>query len=101
MIIKSGTRLRSQVCTTEVIVIRSTEDSLDLRAGGVALVPLDGEIDPAAELDPAFADGTTVGKRYTAAGGVEVLVTKAGTGSLSVGGEPLNLKSSKPLPASD
>ena len=33
--------------------------------------------------------------------GAEVLVTKAGAGSLSVGATPLALKEAKPLPASD
>ena len=39
--IKNGTRLQSQVCDTQVIVVRSG-DSLDvLRAGGVAMSALD------------------------------------------------------------
>jgi hypothetical protein len=40
-------------------------------------------------------------KRYTDAGGNEVLVTKPGAGSLSLGDVPLALKDAKPLPASD
>ena len=42
-----------------------------------------------------------MGKRYVAEGGVEVLVTKAGAGSLSLGRTALALKEAKPLPASD
>ena len=42
-----------------------------------------------------------MGKRYVDEGGAEVLVTKAGAGSLSVGTTALELKEAKPLPASD
>jgi len=42
-----------------------------------------------------------MGKRYVDDGGAEVLVTKAGAGTLSVGETALSLKEAKPLPASD
>jgi hypothetical protein len=43
-----------------------------------------------------------LGKRYTDEGGtLEVLVTKAGPGTLANGTTPLVLKAAKPLPASD
>jgi len=42
-----------------------------------------------------------MGKRYVDEQGAEVLVTKAGAGSLTVGEIPLSLKEAKPLPASD
>ena len=103
--IKNGTRLQSQVCDTQVIVVRSADSLDDLRAGGVAMVPLDSQQDSGstAELtiDPAFSDGNVMGKRYVDEAGAEVLVTKAGAGSLSVGAAPLALKEAKPLPASD
>ena len=41
------------------------------------------------------------GQRYVDETGAEVLVTKAGAGSLSVGTTALTLKEAKPLPASD
>jgi hypothetical protein len=53
------------------------------------------------ELDPAFADGSVMGKRYVDETGAEVLVTKAGAGTLAVGETALSLKEAKPLPASD
>jgi hypothetical protein len=72
MELKSGTRLRSQVDATEIIVVRSP-------AGGIEL-----------------------GKRYTdGEARFEVLVTKPGTNSLAANGVPLVLKEAKPLPASD
>jgi len=48
--------------------------------------------------------GTELGKRYTADepdSTLELLATKAGQGTLSVGGEPLIVKIPKSLPASD
>jgi hypothetical protein len=99
--IKNGTRLQSQVCDTQVIVVRSAESLDDLRAGGVPMIPLDSEKDPAKSLDPAFSDGNAMGKRYVDESGAEVLVTKAGAGTLSVGTTALTLKEAKPLPASD
>jgi hypothetical protein len=99
--IKNGTRLQSQVCDTEVIVVRAADSLDDLRAGGALMVPIGAEKSAAATLDLEFSDGTVLGKRYIDGGGAEVLVTKAGTGSLSVGTTPLEVKEAKPLPASD
>lgn len=99
--IKTGTRLQSQVCDTQVIVVRSSEALDDLRAGGVPMVPLDAEKAADSQLDPNFSGGTVMGKRYVDDSGAELLVTKAGAGSLSIGGTPLEQKAAKPLPASD
>lgn len=99
--VKNGTRLRSQVCDTEVIVVRAAESLDDLRAGGAPMVPLGGDPAPGGTIEPAFADGNLMGKRYVDESGAEVLVTKAGAGTLSVGTTPLVLKEAKPLPASD
>jgi hypothetical protein len=99
--IKNGTRLQSQVCDTQVIVVRSAESLDDLRAGGVPMIPLDGEKSAGTVLDPAFADGNLMGKRYVDDNGAEVLVTKAGAGTLSIGTAALTVKEAKPLPASD
>ncbi|MBW0018350.1 MAG: hypothetical protein JO236_12515 [Mycobacterium sp.] len=98
---KSGMRLQSQVCDTQVIVVKATAGLADLRCGGAAMVPLDADIDPAATLDPHLADGSVVGKRYVDAAGSEVLVTRPGAGTLTVGAAPLSVKATKPLPASD
>ncbi|WP_066898576.1 hypothetical protein [Mycolicibacterium houstonense] len=102
--IKNGTRLQSQVCDTQVIVVRSADSLDDLRAGGVPMIALDQEKpakDSGLTLDPAFSDGNLMGKRYVDEGGAEVLVTKAGAGTLSIGTTPLAIKEAKPLPASD
>lgn len=100
--IKSGTRLKSQVCDTQVIVVKTADSLDDLRAGGVPMVPLDEEGNAGgATLDPDLSGGAVMGKRYVDDAGAEVLVTKAGAGTLSIGSTPLNLKEAKPLPASD
>ncbi len=98
--VKNGTRLQSQVDDTQVIVVRTAESLDDLRCGGVAMVALDAE-KSGGDIDPRFAGGTAMGKRYVDAAGAELLVTKAGQGTLSIGETPLELKAAKPLPASD
>ncbi|MBF6170008.1 hypothetical protein [Nocardia blacklockiae] len=99
--VNNGTRLRSQVCDTEVIVVKATDSLDDLRAGGVAMIPLGAEPAAGATADPSLCEGNQLGKRYVDESGAEVLVTKAGTGTLSIGPTPLSLKEAKPLPASD
>jgi hypothetical protein len=100
-VLKAGSRLRSQVDTTEVIVVRAPADDLDLRIGGHPVV--DQTQTPVAGLTATGgAEAALVGKRYTRAGDdLEILVTKGGTAGLALGDEPLVLKESKPLPASD
>ncbi|TPG36601.1 hypothetical protein [Mycolicibacterium hodleri] len=99
--IKNGTRLQSQVCDTQVIVVKAAESLDDLRCGGQPMVAVGSSTSGDVAPDPDFAGGTAMGKRYVDDGGAEVLVTKAGTGSLSVGVIALVIKEAKPLPASD
>lgn len=99
--IKNGARLQSQVCDTQVIVVRASAALDDLRAGGLPMVPIGTGSDGNAALNPALAQGAVMGKRYVTEDGAEVLVTKAGAGSLSIGDTPLTIKEAKPLPASD
>jgi hypothetical protein len=99
--IKNGTRLQSQVCDTQVIVVRSADSLDDLRAGGAPMVPVGTDAADGLTIDAGFSGGTLMGKRYVDEAGAEVLVTKAGAGSLSIGTTPLEIKEAKPLPASD
>src|SRR5690606_7462429 len=95
---KPGIRLKSAVCDTEVMVIRGS--GVVVECGGQPMVEQRPET-PAA-LDPAFAEGTRIGKRYVnAEGTVELLCVKAGQGTLAIGGQPLEIKDAKPLPSSD
>lgn len=97
---KNGSRFKSQVDDTQVIVVKWTDTFAELRCGGHPMVPIDAESAELALVD-ALADGTAMGKRYVAADGGEVLVTKAGRGTLAVAETPLTVKEAKPLPASD
>jgi hypothetical protein len=98
---KVGARLGSTVCQTEVIVVRSSGEGIDLRCGGAPMVPLSGQRDDGAPA-PGFSSGTLLGKRYVDENAqIEVLCTKPGAGSLSVGEIPLQVAEAKLLPSSD
>jgi hypothetical protein len=101
VITKAGLRLASVVCDTEVIVIKAPKEDLDLRCGGQPMVELDAAARSGTPVAP-FDGGTLIGKRYAAADpAVEVLCTKAGAGSLSIGEVALPAKEATPLPSSD
>lgn len=100
MKLRPGARLRSAVCTTELVAVRVPDEDVDLRCGGAPMLPIEEEPVEPAEPRAGFADGTQLGKRYGEAE-LELLCTKAGEGSLSVGTTPLPLASAKPLPSSD
>lgn len=100
MELKAGSKLASTVCTTEVIVVKAPAGDVEICCGGQPMVEPGGE--GGGEADPAFTEGTQIGKRYAdEEAGLEVLCMKAGDGSLSVAGVALPLKEAKPLPSSD
>jgi hypothetical protein len=95
---KPGSKLKSQVCDTEVMVIRCGAGQVE--CGGTAM----GDEKPASpgDLAPDLSDGSLIGKRYVdAAGTFELLCIKGGKGTLCVDGTVLTIKDAKPLPASD
>jgi hypothetical protein len=95
---KPGTKLKSVVCDTEVMVIRAADGVV---ACGGAPMADERPAEPG-PIDPAFAEGTRMGKRYVdTAGTIELLCVKQGAGSLSLDGVALVTKDAKPLPASD
>jgi hypothetical protein len=99
--LKAGTRIQSAVCSTEVMVVQTPGGEVDVRCGGAPMLAL-GVPKSGGAVDTRFAGGTQIGKRYVnAAGDLELLCTKPGPGSLSVGDTPLSLKEAKPLPSSD
>jgi hypothetical protein len=101
--LRTGARLRSQVDTTEIIVVRVPARPVSLTCGGAPMIDVKAEPDAGLALDPAQAEGSPVGKRFTLEEDptLEVLVTKAGDGSLAEGGVRLVLKEAKQLPSSD
>ncbi|HEX9995490.1 MAG TPA: hypothetical protein VGB14_21410 [Acidimicrobiales bacterium] len=101
MQLRPGTKLKSAVDTTEVVVVKAPKDDVDLRCGGHPMVA-GGDAPGDATVDAAHSAGTKIGKRYADESvGIEVLCTKGGEASLALGDEPLLLKDAKPLPSSD
>lgn len=100
-LLKVGARLRSAVCTTEIIVVKAPAREIEISCGGSPLLAMDEER-PAAESLAQTGEPTLLGKRYTnAEEDLEALCTKAGDGCLEVDGQPLTMKDAKPLPSSD
>ena len=100
MNLKPGMRLQSATCDAQVIVVKGAND-VDIRCGGQPMAPVGDTVQRVA-ADEAHSTGTLLGKRYADdEAGVELLCTKAGTSSLSVGDAPLLVKGTKALPASD
>ena len=99
---KPGTRLRSVVCTTEVIVLKAPRMDVQLECGGKPMGEFGGDMPDTASIDPRYSTGTELGKRYThPASLLEVLCTKGGKGTLAVDGEALVTQGAKQLPSSD
>jgi hypothetical protein len=100
--IKPGARFRSSVCDVEVIVIKAPSSEIDLRCGGHEMLAVGVERPEGQAPEPGFDSGTQLGKRYTdETSGLELLCTKGGPSSLSVGEVVLSIKDAKPLPSSD
>lgn len=99
-VLKPGLVLKSAVCSAEIMVIRTPAGAdVDIRCGGAPMAP---NRDTPAELDPGWAEGALVGKRYVdAQEQFEFLCTKGGQGGLSLNDEALNIKVAKALPSSD
>jgi len=95
---KPGTKLKSQVCDTEVMVIRAGTGTIE--CGGAPMA--EGKPETPGEIAQDHAAGSLIGKRYIdAVASFELLCVKPGKGSLSVDGVALTTKDAKPLPASD
>jgi hypothetical protein len=98
-----GTRLRSRVCETEIMVVRPPATDLVLHCGGAPMATFDEEMTPTDVPTPHWDGGSRLGKRYTSVrdDSLEVLVTREGKGTLGDGEGPLSVRESKPLPSSD
>lgn len=99
-ILKAGTRLKSAVCSSEVMIIAAPKQDVQVTCGGAPLIAM-GEAGGGTASEDAKG-GTQIGKRYVnEAGDLEILCTRPGEGTLAVGGVPLAIKGAKPLPSSD
>ena len=102
MDLKPGTRWKSVVCDVEVVVVRPAKTPITLECGGYPMAPFSEPKTEGKTLAADFAEGSAAGKRYgDEETGVEILCTKAGAGSLTLGGRPIGAKEAKKLPASD
>ena len=98
---RAGQQLVSAVDSTAVIVIKAPAAECTVTCGGVAMA-VAGQAVTAAEPDPSLMGGTQIGKRYVDdADTIQLLCTKAGSGTLALDGQPLVIQAAKPLPASD
>ncbi|HXQ47465.1 MAG TPA: hypothetical protein VN806_12665 [Caulobacteraceae bacterium] len=97
-----GSRWKSAVCDTEVVVVKAPKTDVTLECGGQAMIAHaaarpEGQA-PAAD----HAAGTQPGKRFSdEETALEVLCTKGGKGSLAIDGRAITPKEAKKLPASD
>jgi hypothetical protein len=88
--------------TTEVVVVRAPDMEVDVRCGGLPFEPMEGATPRTAGVQPGFGQGSLLGRRYADEDlGLELLCTKSGPASISLGSEILGPKTSKPLPSSD
>ncbi|WP_235848263.1 hypothetical protein [Mycolicibacterium holsaticum] len=102
MELKAGTRLRSAVCDTGIIIVKPPKSAGEIRCGGVPMLGVSETAPAGAVLSADAQGGTLLGKRYVHEEvGLEVLCTKTGTGSLAFGDIPLVEQGTKPLPPSD
>jgi len=102
MELKPGSRWKSAVCDTEIVIVKAPSVPAVLECGGHALNPHTQARDPVASPSPEHLNGSQLGKRYVdQETGLEALCSKSGAGSLSIDGRPLTLKEAKKLPSSD
>jgi hypothetical protein len=102
MKVSAGSRWKSAVCVTEVVVVKGSQQDVELLCGGVAMIAMSAERMAGAAPAAGHDGGTLLGKRYgDDASGLELLCTKGGAGALSYGGRPLVIRAVKALPSSD
>ncbi|MFA5941035.1 MAG: hypothetical protein WC809_16895 [Sinimarinibacterium sp.] len=100
--LKAGARFKSAVCDTQVMVVKAPAGEHELRCGGVDMLGATAAAPAGVAMDAAHGNGTLIGKRYVNTDeSLELLCTKGGQGSLSLGGTALEVKQAKQLPSSD
>ena len=97
--LRAGQSLFSTIDPTTVVVIKAPAEQVTVSVNGVEVTASKPGSAPSAAPP---GSGTLIGKRYADdAIGIELLVSKPGSGTLEVNGTPLTVKESKPLPSSD
>jgi hypothetical protein len=102
MDLKPGSRWKSAVCETEIVVVRTPKVPVSLECGGHVMVAHNAPKPDGMAISEAWASGTVAGKRFAdEVTGLEVLCSKSGAGALSVTGRALKTMGTKKLPSSD
>lgn len=102
MELKPGSRWKSAVCDTEVVVVRPPKTPVSLECGGHGMVPHATAKPEGLVLSADHSGGSQMGKRFAdEETGAEFLCTKGGAGSLAIDGRAIAAKDAKKLPASD
>ena len=100
--INPGSRWKSAVCDTEVVVVKAPRLEASLECGGVPMLAQAAARPDGGACASGFNAGSLLGKRYADdAAGLEVLCTKGGKGTLAVDGRPLAIRNTVQLPSSD
>jgi hypothetical protein len=101
--LRPGTRLKSAVDGTEVIVVKPPNDSgARVYCGGAEMLFATDTATPRGTPDPAAAGGSLLGKRYVdEVTETELLCTRPGDGTLGVDGRDLQIKPAIALPTTD
>ena len=99
--LKTGSRLKSSVCDTQIMVVRAPDGKVELSCGGAPMVDVNASTN-GGDISPDAKAGAKLGKRYVdPSGDLEILCVKAGAGSLAMAGTTLQLKEAAALPSSD
>lgn len=102
MKITPGSRWKSAVCATEIVVVKAPKELAVLQCGGAAMLAAAAERPAGGSPAADFKAGTLLGKRYgDDASAIELLCTKGGTGTVAFDGRPLVIRQVKALPSSD
>lgn len=97
--LRPGQSLFSTVDTTSVVVIKAPSVPVTVSVSGAEVSDVKPVDTPA---DITNGRGVQIGKRYVDdTVGIELLASKAGTGTLEINGNEMSIKDTKPLPASD
>jgi hypothetical protein len=100
--LRPGSRWRSAVCESEVIVVRAPRAPVLLCIGGAPVLAA-GSDRPASDApEGELAQGALLGKRYAdEMSGLELLCTRSGAGTITVAGRRATIMAPRKLPASD
>ena len=100
--LRPGSRWRSAVCESEVIVVRAPAAPVLLCIGGAPVLAAGSDPLAAGAPDSELAEGTLLGKRYSdEISGLQLLCTRSGAGTITVAGRRATIMAPRKLPASD